>query len=581
MTTTETNINLSDEMLPEKMALDVLGENEAKSKKEQVKLALEVEPSKPWRELTGEEKAWRVFWICAKTFALLALLYIFVCSLDLLSTALQLLGGRATGDIFSNPLLENPMVGLMIGILVTVAVQSSSTSTSIVVSLVAAGYFEDVRTVIPIIMGANIGTSITNTLVAVTRINNRAEFSLAFAGATVHDMFNWLTVIVLLTVEVTTGYLFYLTEALVQNLEFPEGAEDIKLLKVITEPLTKAIMEIDKEVLNGWAANDPDYDNRTLLKVWCEPTVKCPSLFALLDIGDLATGAIMTVVSLLLLCGCLILLVKLLQNVLQGPMVVVLQKTINANIPYVPWLTGYLAILVGACITFVLQSSSVFTSALTPLVGLGVISVNRMYPLCLGSNIGTTTTAVIAALTASGEKLRITMQVAMVHLFFNLTGILIFYPIPFMRWPLPLCKKLGKTTGQYRWFAFAYLLLSFLIIPAIVLLLSLADPNGYVLLGVAVPVLVLLAAIIVINILQNKFPNSLPKVLQTWNWLPLWMRDLAPIDRVLSKICSCCMKETTQEELEEIARAVDSQGDNFGSEDPSDLGIDNKAADLI
>jgi hypothetical protein len=54
-------------------------------------------------------------------------------------------------------------------------------------------------------MGANVGTSVTNTLVAVTRINNRAEFGLAFAGATVHDMFNWLTVILLLSVEMATG----------------------------------------------------------------------------------------------------------------------------------------------------------------------------------------------------------------------------------------------------------------------------------------------------------------------------------------------------------------------------------------
>lgn len=70
---------------------------------------------------------------------------------------------------------------------------------------VVFGEGEGIRKAIPIIMGANVGTSVTNTLVAVTRINNRAEFGLAFAGATVHDMFNWLTVILLLIVETTTG----------------------------------------------------------------------------------------------------------------------------------------------------------------------------------------------------------------------------------------------------------------------------------------------------------------------------------------------------------------------------------------
>jgi sodium-dependent phosphate cotransporter len=71
----------------------------------------------------------------------------------------------------------------------------------------------------------------------------------------------------------------------------------------------------------------------------------------------------------------------------------VVKKTLNADIPYVPWLTGYIAILIGAFMTFLVQSSSVFTSALTPLVGLGVISLKRVYPLTLGSNVGTTTTA--------------------------------------------------------------------------------------------------------------------------------------------------------------------------------------------
>jgi sodium-dependent phosphate cotransporter len=92
----------------------------------------------------------------------------------------------------------------MVGIMTTVLVQSSSTSTSIIVSMVSA-QFLDVQTAIPIIMGANIGTSITNTIVSLTQVGDRNQFRRAFAGATVHDMFNWLTVISLLIVEVTTG----------------------------------------------------------------------------------------------------------------------------------------------------------------------------------------------------------------------------------------------------------------------------------------------------------------------------------------------------------------------------------------
>ena len=81
-----------------------------------------------------------------------------------------------------------------------------------------------------------------------------------------------------------------------------------------------------------------------------------------------------------------------------------IRKTINADVPYVPWLTGYLAILMGAVLTFVVQSSSVFTSTLTPLVGVGLITVERVYPLTLGSNLGTTTTALLAAMAADSER---------------------------------------------------------------------------------------------------------------------------------------------------------------------------------
>ena len=94
---------------------------------------------------------------------------------------------------------------------------------------------------------------------------------------------------------------------------------------------------------------------------------------------------------------------------------------------------GYFNILVGAVFTFIVQSSSVFTSTLTPLVGIGLITVETVYPLFLGSNIGTTTTSLLAALTNTGDGLHDALQISFVHLLFNICGILMFYPIPFMR----------------------------------------------------------------------------------------------------------------------------------------------------
>ena len=219
----------------------------------------------------------------------------------------------------------------------------------------------------------------------------------------------------------------------------------------------------------------------------------------------------------------------------------VIRKTLNANIPYMPWLTGYLAILVGCGMTILVQSSSVFTSAMTPLVGVGVISLDRMYPLTLGSNIGTTTTAILAALAASGKKLRPSIQIALVHFFFNISAILMFYAIPFMRWPIPLARGLGNITAKYRWFAVAYLLGMFLILPLLVFGLSLAGPAAlYITLGV---VLVIALTAGLISLLQRRAPNVLPPVLRSWKFLPEPLRSLAPYDRLVTALvshCRCC-----------------------------------------
>lgn len=220
-----------------------------------------------------------------------------------------------------------------------------------------------------------------------------------------------------------------------------------------------------------------------------------------------------------------------------GQIASVIRKVINANIPYVPWVTGYLAIAIGAFMTFLVQSSSVFTSALTPLVGVGVISLERVYPLTLGSNIGTTTTSVIAALAASPEQLRYTLQISLCHFFFNVTGIFLFYPIPFTRFPIPMAKFLGETTAKYRWFSIAYLIFMFFVLPAIVLGLSVAGPIALAV--VLVPAGALVVFVSIVSVLQRKKPSFLPDILQDWKFLPVWMRSLEPVDRIISRL-SCC-----------------------------------------
>ncbi|KAG7230262.1 hypothetical protein INR49_024366 [Caranx melampygus] len=493
---------------------------------------------------------------------LLILLFLFVCSLDTLSSAFQLAGGKVAGDIFQDSVvLSNPVAGLVVGILVTVLVQSSSTSTSIVVSLVASGLLE-VKSAVPVIMGSNIGTSVTNTIVAMMQAAERTEFQRAFAGATIHDCFNWLSVLVLLPLEVASGLMARLSHLLVTSFRLQPGEDAPELLKVITEPVTKLIIQLDKCVITGIAMGNEDMRNRSLVKEWCQtdlvmsadnvsvencgsghvlsPTsVKCQHLFVSAGLSDLTVGLILLAASLAVLCTCLLLLVKLLNSLLKGQVAKVIHKVINTDLPHpFGWLTGYMAMLVGAGVTFVVQSSSVFTSAMTPLVGIGVISLERAYPLTLGSNIGTTATALLAALASPGNKLAAAIQIALCHLFFNVFGILLWYPLPFMRLPIRMASVLGERTAKYRWFAVLYLLLCFLLLPSLVLGLSLA--GWRVMAGIGAPFLGVTVFIAMVNVLQARSPHHLPAKLQSWDFLPQWMHSLKPLDRLITKATICC-----------------------------------------
>ena len=142
---------------------------------------------------------------------LIYLFQLFICSLNFLSSAFRLLGGNAAGKaLSSNKIFSNTVAGLMICVLAIVLVQSSSTSTSIIVSMVDSKII-CVHPAIPIIMGINIGTSVTNTLVLLAQATERNQFRRAFAGEVVLDMFNVLFVVVFLLIEAACGYLYHLT----------------------------------------------------------------------------------------------------------------------------------------------------------------------------------------------------------------------------------------------------------------------------------------------------------------------------------------------------------------------------------
>lgn len=406
-------------------------------------------------------------------------LYFFLFGLELLGSSAKVMGGCQAGQLFGDE--TNPIAGLMIGILATVLLQSSSTTTSIVVSLVGADNAISVNQGIYMIMGANIGTSVTNTIVAMGQMGDGDQLERAFAGATVHDLFNFLSVIILLPLEVITHYLAALTSAMVAGYSSVDGKKWEGPIKKIVSPLGKLVIIPNKNVIKAVAKgqqcedfypiNCTNYDDPTygtcenVGLISCDKkSGLCPAFFdsraSMTD--DKVSGGVCFFLAIFILFVCLAGLVTVLQKMLLGVSTRIVYKATNMN--------GYLGMVIGAGITFVVQSSSITTSALTPLVGIGVLRLEQMYPLTLGANIGTTVTAIMAALVADGSE---AMQVALAHLFFNLTGILIWYPIPFMR-RVPLCgaRQLGRATRLWRGFPLVYILIVFGAIPVCFLGLS-------------------------------------------------------------------------------------------------------------
>jgi sodium-dependent phosphate cotransporter len=124
---------------------------------------------------------------------------------------------------------------------------------------------------------------------------------------------------------------------------------------------------------------------------------------------------------------------------------------------------GYIGILIGAGITMITQSSSITTSVLVPFGAVGALRIEQAFPLVIGANLGTAINTVISAKDAFGTN---PLQVALAHLFFNLTGALLFYPLPHLRRiPIWAATRLGRGAYIWRLFPVLYIATMFLAVP--------------------------------------------------------------------------------------------------------------------
>ncbi|MCO4761078.1 MAG: Na/Pi symporter [Myxococcales bacterium] len=362
----------------------------------------------------------------------IVLLYVFLVGVQCLSSGIKGLG-KGTMDAYMSADM-NPIVGLIVGILATTLVQSSSVTTSLIVGLVASGQLA-VAAAVPMVMGANIGTTVTNTIASLAHSARGEEFRRAFAAATCHDFFNYLAVITLLPLELLgrafmgQGPLEMASGALARNLVGIGGTT----YKSPVKALFKMGVKVIKSGLD-----------------WLDGPVASIALAVI--------GGVLIFVAL-----------GLIVRVMRSLMMTRVERFVNRFLGS----GGLIAMLVGVAVTAAVQSSSITTSIMVPLAGAGVVTLRQVYPITLGANIGTTLTALLAAMAVSGAQAGAAVQVGLVHLLFNLLGIAIWYaPEAGRRVPLMAAERLANVAAKSKKVAVTYVVGMFYGLPAVLFLLS-------------------------------------------------------------------------------------------------------------
>lgn len=355
----------------------------------------------------------------ARATLVVGLIYLFLVGVSSLEAGIKIMGADTQERLFSA--VSNPIAGLCVGILGTVLVQSSSASTSVIVGLVASGAL-GVDQAVPMIMGANIGTTVTNTLVSLGHVRQSAEFRRAFAAATVHDFFNVLAVLILLPVELIfrpiSGIAKWVSELLVGS-----GGTEWKspVKKWVKEPV-------------GW-----------LKDLWDQ-----------LGASGNVKGALMVGTGLIIILLALALVTKNMRALVADR----IERSLNAILGKAG---GLVALVVGMLVTIAVQSSSITTSILIPLSAAGVLTLRNAYPVTLGANVGTTVTALLAALAASSPD---ALTIALTHTTFNVAGILLLYVLPFAREvPVSAATLMADLAVRRRVLAVCYVVVLFIVAP--------------------------------------------------------------------------------------------------------------------
>tara|TARA_Y100001970_G_scaffold255618_1_gene332483 strand:- start:2 stop:1105 length:1104 start_codon:yes stop_codon:yes gene_type:complete len=359
--------------------------------------------------------------IAFKVLSIFGALYLFLVGIKGMSSAIKHMGSDVAESIFTTT--SDPVIALFIGVFATVLFQSSSTTTSLIVGMVSSGAL-GLAGAVPMIMGANIGTTVTNTIVSMGHINRGNEFRRAFAASTVHDFFNVLAVLILFPLEMAFHGIQRSAEW-ISSLMFGK-IQDVEILQA-KSPIKIAIKSGAKFVEKFTFDNDIVY----------------------------------LVLSVFITFAMLYTLVKILRSL-------VLKKVEGFFDQYI-FKTALRAIGFGIILTIMVQSSSITTSVVVPLAGAGVLTLRQIFPFTIGANIGTTVTALLAAITGTVAAL----IAAISHLLFNIFGIIIIYCNPYLRSiPLKGAELIAEYATKNKFIPLVYLLIAFVAIPLSIILLG-------------------------------------------------------------------------------------------------------------
>jgi sodium-dependent phosphate cotransporter len=358
----------------------------------------------------------------------LFLLYLFLVGVKGLESGIKGFGADFTDSLFEG--VSNPVAGLFVGILATVLVQSSSVSTATIVGLVGAGTLT-VPLAVPMIMGANIGTTVTNTLASLGYLRRSTEFRRAFAGATMHDFFNLMAVAVLLPLELATKFLSTSAEWLSGVLG---RSTDLQF-------------------------ESPDSPIKAAVKA---PVKAFESLLESLGAGETLMSILLLVFGLAAIFLALAYITRNMKLVVAGN----IERSMNALLAKGG---GIAAMAIGLIMTVAVQSSSITTSVLVPMIAAGVLTLSNAYPITLGANVGTTVTALLASLATERPE---GLVIALTHTLFNISGILLFYPLPALRKiPVLLAQRLARIAEVRKSLVLVYVIGAFVVVPIIGILI--------------------------------------------------------------------------------------------------------------